>query len=109
MAIDAQVEAPAGYQVHSSKSKVEDKFNFIAVRRGLYKFCFYNRNYVHENVDFDVHVGHHITDIDVQLVKDGEYHFNAILFYLEAQQHVQYQVVCLICGFSTVLLVHHLF
>ncbi|XP_024377477.1 transmembrane emp24 domain-containing protein p24beta2 [Physcomitrium patens] len=88
--VDLIVEAPAGYQVHSSKSKVEDKFNFIAVRRGLYKFCFYNRNYVHENVDFDVHVGHHITDIDVQLVKDE--HIDPLIWQIERLEESLYSI-----------------
>jgi len=67
-----QVEAPAGHQVHFTKGKVEDKFDFIAVRRGLYKFCFFNRNTIHETVDFDVHVGYHIVDPFEEHVKDGE-------------------------------------
>lgn len=83
MVIDVQVEVFVGYQVYSLKFKVEDKFNFIVVWRGFYKFCFYNWNYVYENVDFDVYVGYYIIDIDVQFVKDGEYYFNVIFFYFE--------------------------
>lgn len=64
-----QVEGPAGHQVHSSKQKTEEKFVFVAIRRGLYKFCFYNRNSIHETVDFDFHVGH-ITPSE-EHVKDG--------------------------------------
>lgn len=68
---DVQVEGPAGHQVHSSKALVEDKFDFTAARKGLYKFCFFNRNSMHETVDFDVHVGYHILNADEEHVKDG--------------------------------------
>lgn len=67
-----QVEGPAGHQVHTSKAKVEDKFDFIAARKGLYKFCFFNRNAIHETVDFDVHVGYHVVSPDEEHIKDGE-------------------------------------
>jgi len=69
-----QVEAPAGHQVHSSRQKVEDKFEFVALRRGLYKFCFFNRNSMHETVDFDVLVGgHHFVNPEDQHLTDGKF------------------------------------
>ena len=67
-----QVEGPGGHQVHSSKAKTEDKFDFIAHRKGMYKFCFFNRNSMHETVDFDVHIGFHIINPNEEHVKDGE-------------------------------------
>ncbi|KAG0624171.1 hypothetical protein M758_3G229200 [Ceratodon purpureus] len=68
--LDLTVEGPAGHQVHSSKAKTEDKFDFIAHRKGMYKFCFFNRNSMHETVDFDVHVGYHIVNPYEEHVKD---------------------------------------
>lgn len=61
--IDLIVEGPGGHQVHTSKDKVEEKFDFIATRRGLYKFCFFNRHSNHEHVDFDVQTGYHIQSV----------------------------------------------
>ena len=67
-----QVEGPLGHHVHISRGNVEDKFDFLAARRGLYKFCFFNRNSMHETVDFDVHVGYHIQSSDEEHAKDGK-------------------------------------
>jgi protein ERP2 len=53
-----KVEGPSGHQVHNIKQKTEEKFEFVAERRGLYKFCFFNLGSIHETVDFDVRIGH---------------------------------------------------
>lgn len=63
-----QVEAPAGYHVHSTKKKAQDKFDFVAIRKGLYKFCFYSNSPIHETIVFDVHIGH----LPSEHAKDGK-------------------------------------
>lgn len=68
---DVQVEGFVGYQVYSLKVLVEDKFDFIVVCKGLYKFCFFNWNLMYEIVDFDVYVGYYILNVDEEYVKDG--------------------------------------
>ena len=64
------MEAPAGYHVYSVTKKTDEKFSFVAVRKGKYKFCFVNHSPVHETIAFDIHVGqkpvHHS-----EVAKDG--------------------------------------
>jgi len=57
-AMDITVEAPSGFHVYSARRKAEDKFQFMAVRKGKYKFCFTNHSPMHETIVFEVHVGH---------------------------------------------------
>jgi hypothetical protein len=49
---------------------MEGKFNFIAPKRGPYKFCFHNRAAELETIDFNVNFGHVIHE--EEHVKDGE-------------------------------------
>lgn len=56
--VDLVVKAPSGEQVHDSRDKSEDKFEFVAHSQGLYQFCFTNKSPYHETIDFDIHVGH---------------------------------------------------
>eukprot|EP00252_Welwitschia_mirabilis_P025033 TRINITY_DN7670_c0_g1_i1.p1 TRINITY_DN7670_c0_g1~~TRINITY_DN7670_c0_g1_i1.p1 ORF type:complete len:209 (+),score=27.75 TRINITY_DN7670_c0_g1_i1:274-900(+) len=56
--IDFVVTAPAGNVVYSSKGKAEEKFQFRAPRRGVYKFCFHNSFSAPETISFYIHVGH---------------------------------------------------
>ncbi|VAI19511.1 unnamed protein product [Triticum turgidum subsp. durum] len=56
--VDLVVKDPNGNQVHDSRAKVSDKFEFIVQKRGVHRFCFTNKSPYHETVDFDVHVGH---------------------------------------------------
>lgn len=64
--MDVLVEGP-GYR-HDLLNTPAEKHDFIAHRRGLYKFCFKNKSPYHKTVDFDIHVGHipyqedHVTD-----------------------------------------------
>eukprot|EP00249_Psilotum_nudum_P002743 c15870_g1_i1 orf=520-1179(-) len=66
--IDFTVTAPAGSVVHSLKGTAGDKFEFIAPRRGQYKFCFHNRGSAPETITFYIHVGHIPSEHD--LAKD---------------------------------------
>jgi len=88
--VDLMVEGPAGHQVHFSKGKVEDKFTFIAVRKGMYKFCFFNRNTVHETMDFDVHVGFHVYDPLAEHVKDE--HIEPLMMQIERLEESMYSI-----------------
>uniref|UniRef100_A0ACD5XUH6 Uncharacterized protein n=1 Tax=Avena sativa TaxID=4498 RepID=A0ACD5XUH6_AVESA len=56
--VDLVVKDPNGNQVHDSRAKTSDKFEFIVQKRGVHRFCFTNKSPYHETVDFDVHVGH---------------------------------------------------
>ncbi len=53
-----QVKGPAGEQIQDFRDKTSDKFEFVAHKPGVHKFCFTNKSPYHETIDFDVHVGH---------------------------------------------------
>ncbi|ESW14518.1 hypothetical protein PHAVU_008G288000 [Phaseolus vulgaris] len=56
--VDLVVKGPSGEQIHDFRDKTSDKFDFVAHKSGVHKFCFTNKSPYHETVDFDVHVGH---------------------------------------------------
>lgn len=57
--IDLVVKGPDGAQLHDTREKTSEKFEFVAHNKGVYKFCFTNKSPYHETIDFDVHVGHY--------------------------------------------------
>lgn len=54
----SQVKDPLGTQIHDYRDKTSEKFEFMAQKRGLYRFCFTNKSPYHETIDFDVYIGH---------------------------------------------------
>ncbi|PSS33835.1 Transmembrane emp24 domain-containing protein [Actinidia chinensis var. chinensis] len=56
--IDFTATSPAGNVVHTLKGTSGDKFEFKALRSGMYKFCFHNPHSTPETVSFYIHVGH---------------------------------------------------
>ncbi|KAL9259875.1 Transmembrane emp24 domain-containing protein [Drosera capensis] len=56
--VDLVVTGPDGNQIQDIRDKTTDKFDFVAHKKGVYKFCFTNRSPYHESIDFDVFVGH---------------------------------------------------
>ncbi|KAF3796633.1 Transmembrane emp24 domain-containing protein p24beta2 [Nymphaea thermarum] len=56
--VDLVVTGPSGEQLHDSRDKTSDMFEFLVHKRGLHRFCFKNKSPYHETIDFDVHVGH---------------------------------------------------
>ncbi|MQM09650.1 hypothetical protein Taro_042526 [Colocasia esculenta] len=56
--VDLLVKGPSGEQIHDSRDKTSEKFEFTVHKKGLHRFCFTNKSPYHETVDFDVHVGH---------------------------------------------------
>ncbi|KAL0642112.1 hypothetical protein Bca4012_103041 [Brassica carinata] len=56
--LDFSVTSPAGNIVHTLKGTSGDKFEFKALRSGMYKFCFHNPYSTPETVSFSIHVGH---------------------------------------------------
>ncbi|KAL9316838.1 hypothetical protein ACSQ67_017839 [Phaseolus vulgaris] len=56
--VDLVVKGPSGDQMHDFRDKTSGKFDFVAHKSGVHKFCFTNKSPYHETVDFDVHVGH---------------------------------------------------
>lgn len=68
---------PSGDKVHELIDKTSEKFEFVAAKKGLHRFCFTNRSPYHETLDFDVHVSH-FSFYDDQHAKDGEIFSNYI-------------------------------
>ena len=64
------MKGPEGDQIHDSRDQITEKFDFVAHKKGPYKFCFTNKSPYHETIDFDVLVGH-FTYYD-QHAKDGK-------------------------------------
>lgn len=56
--VDLVVKGPNEDQIHDSRDKTSDKFEFIVHQKGLHRFCFTNKSPYHETIDFDIHVGH---------------------------------------------------
>jgi len=56
--VDLVVKGPSGEQIHDSRDKTSEKFDFIVREKGVHKFCFTNKSPYHETIDFDVHVAH---------------------------------------------------
>ncbi|URE16206.1 Transmembrane emp24 domain-containing protein [Musa troglodytarum] len=56
--VDLVVKDPSGTQIHDFYDKTSEKFEFMAQKRGLHRFCFTNRSPYHETIDFDVYIGH---------------------------------------------------
>ncbi|QCE01945.1 transmembrane emp24 domain-containing protein p24beta2-like [Vigna unguiculata] len=56
--VDLVVKGPSGEQIQDFRDKTSDKFDFVAHKSGVHKFCFTNKSPYHETIDFDVHVGH---------------------------------------------------
>lgn len=79
--VDLVVEAPVGYHVYAARERTEDKFTFVAVRKGDYKFCFTNHSPIHESIAFEVYSGHHVSPHHEEVAKDE--HFDPLM------EHVQ--------------------
>jgi hypothetical protein len=80
--IELIVTGPDGRSVHNTNSIDGEQFEFIAHRRGRYKFCFHNPLSAPEQVTFYIHVGHvpgvgdlakdeHLKPVDVKIAQLG--------------------------------------
>ncbi|KAF8019643.1 hypothetical protein BT93_G0356 [Corymbia citriodora subsp. variegata] len=67
---------------------ISEKFEFVAHRKGVHRFCFTNKSPYHETIDFDVHVGH-FTYYD-QHAKDE--HFNPLLEQIGKLEEALYNI-----------------
>ncbi|XP_043699715.1 transmembrane emp24 domain-containing protein p24beta2-like [Telopea speciosissima] len=85
---DLVVKGPSGDQIHDSRDKTNEKFEFITQRKGLHQFCFANKSPYHETIDFDVHVGH-FSYYD-QHAKDE--HFKPLLDQIEKLEESLYNI-----------------
>ncbi|AET00992.1 hypothetical protein MtrunA17_Chr5g0448141 [Medicago truncatula] len=86
--VDLVVKGPAGEQIQDFRDKTSDKFEFVAHKPGVHKFCFTNKSPYHETIDFDVHVGHF--SYFEQHAKDE--HFNPLLEQIAKLEEALYNI-----------------
>ncbi|KAL3849124.1 hypothetical protein ACJIZ3_011006 [Penstemon smallii] len=86
--VDLVIKGPSGEQIHDFHDKTSDKYEFMAQRKGVYRFCFKNKSPFHETIDFDVHVGHFVS-FD-QHAKDE--HFNPLLEQISKLEEALYNI-----------------
>ncbi|KAM7498464.1 hypothetical protein LguiA_022878 [Lonicera macranthoides] len=86
--VDLVIKGPSGEQIHDFRDKTSDKYEFMAQKKGLHRFCFTNKSPYHETVDFDVHVGH-FSYYD-QHAKDE--HFNPLLEQISKLEEALYNI-----------------
>ncbi|XP_027062803.1 transmembrane emp24 domain-containing protein p24beta2-like [Coffea arabica] len=86
--VDLVIQGPSGEQIQDFYDKISENFEFMAPKKGLYRFCFTNRSPYHETVDFDVHVGHF--PYYEQHAKDE--HFNPLLEQISKLEEALYNI-----------------
>ncbi|CAO2812910.1 unnamed protein product [Amaranthus hypochondriacus] len=91
--VDLVVKGPDNDQMHDSRDKTSEKFEFIAYKKGVYHFCFSNKSPYHETIDFDVHVGHygyfdhHAKDEHLSPVYEQIAKLEEALYNIQFEQH----------------------
>uniref|UniRef100_A0A7N0SVK2 GOLD domain-containing protein n=1 Tax=Kalanchoe fedtschenkoi TaxID=63787 RepID=A0A7N0SVK2_KALFE len=56
--VDLVVKGPHGEQVHDDRDKKTEHFEFVAQKKGIYKFCFTTKAGYTEMVDFNIAINH---------------------------------------------------
>ncbi|XP_057526925.1 transmembrane emp24 domain-containing protein p24beta2-like [Amaranthus tricolor] len=91
--VDLVVKGPDNDQMHDSRDKTSEKYEFIAYKKGVYHFCFSNKSPYHETIDFDVHVGHygyfdhHAKDEHLSPVYEQIAKLEEALYNIQFEQH----------------------
>lgn len=90
--VDLLIKEPSGDQIYDFRNKISEKYEFVVHKKGIYRFCFYNKSPYHETIDFDVQVGHfaynqhakdeHFTPLMEQISKLEE-----VLYNIQFEQH----------------------
>lgn len=86
--VDLVIKNPSGDQVHDFHDKTSEKYEFVAAKKGIYRFCFTNKSPYHETIDFDVHVGHFM--YYEQHARDE--HFNPLLEHISKLEEALYNI-----------------
>lgn len=91
--VDLVVKGPEGDQIHDSHDQISEKFEFVAHKKGPYRFCFTNKSPYHETLDFDVQVGHfthyeqHAKDEHVKPLMEQIEKLAEALYNIQFEQH----------------------
>ncbi|KAL5548652.1 hypothetical protein UlMin_003883 [Ulmus minor] len=86
--VDLVVKGPSGDQIHDIRDKTSDKIEFVAMHKGVHRFCFTNKSPYHETVDFDVHVSH----FSYQEEHAKDEHFNPLLEQIAKLEEALYNI-----------------
>ncbi|KAL2493550.1 Transmembrane emp24 domain-containing protein p24beta2 [Forsythia ovata] len=86
--VDLLIKGPSSEPIHNIHDKISEKYEFMAHKKGLYRFCFTNKSPYHETIDFDVHVGHFM--YHDQHAKDE--HFNPLLEQISKLEEALYNI-----------------
>ncbi|KAJ6794891.1 transmembrane emp24 domain-containing protein p24beta2-like [Iris pallida] len=91
--VDLVVKGPSGDQIYDARDKTSDKFEFVVQKKGIHRFCFTNKSPYHENIDFDVHIGHfsyfeeHAKDEHVNPLMEQIQKLEEALYNIQFEQH----------------------
>ncbi|XP_024027417.1 transmembrane emp24 domain-containing protein p24beta2 [Morus notabilis] len=91
--VDLVVKGPTGDQIHDFRDKTSEKFEFVAHRKGVHRFCFTNKSPSHETIDFDVHVSHfsyydeHAKDEHLNPLYEQISKLEEVLYNIQFEQH----------------------
>ncbi|XVF21167.1 hypothetical protein REPUB_Repub12eG0067600 [Reevesia pubescens] len=86
--VNLVIKEPSGEQVHDFRDKTSEKYEFVVHKKGIYRFCFYNKSPYHETIDFDLHVGHFA--YNDQHAKDE--HFTPLLEQISKLEEALYNI-----------------
>ncbi|XP_057954190.1 transmembrane emp24 domain-containing protein p24beta2 [Malania oleifera] len=91
--VDLVIKGPSGDQIHDFRDKTSEKHEFMAARKGLYRFCFTNKSPYHETIDFDIHISHfshfdqHAKDEHVKPLMEQIEKLEVALYDIQFEQH----------------------
>ncbi|KAI8552994.1 hypothetical protein RHMOL_Rhmol06G0310800 [Rhododendron molle] len=79
--------------IHDFRDKTSEKFQFVAQKNGLHRFCFTNKSPYHETIDFDVHEAHftyhdeHANDEHLRPLLEQIARIEEALYNIQFEQH----------------------
>ncbi|KAI3702677.1 hypothetical protein L6452_28426 [Arctium lappa] len=86
--VDLVIRGPGDELIHELRDKTSEKYEFMAQKKGIYRFCFTNKSPYHETIDFDVQVAHFVY-FD-QHAKDE--HFNPLFEQISKLEEALYSI-----------------
>ncbi|XP_039000850.1 transmembrane emp24 domain-containing protein p24beta2-like [Hibiscus syriacus] len=52
------IQGPTEEQIQDLRNKISEKYEFVVHKKGVYRFCFFNKSPYNDTIDFDIQVGH---------------------------------------------------
>ncbi|XVE72572.1 hypothetical protein DITRI_Ditri11bG0049100 [Diplodiscus trichospermus] len=91
--VDLVIKGPSGDQIYDFRDKISEKYGFVVHKKGIYRFCFYNKSPYHETIDFDIQIGHfayheqHATDEHFAPLMEQITKLEEALYNIQFEQH----------------------